>query len=285
MRLAILTVEAPNQAALCRKVGAVCDLAGIVLSRNIPTRPHARRLRRFLNRIEGRVVGRPFVQAWHAVQHRFHEVAPRFPEVPMLRVPNVNDARTVAWLARLSPELVLVSGTNLVGQVIREWASSRGGALNLHTGLSPYVKGGPDCTNWCLAEGTFHLIGNTVLWLDAGIDSGPILATELTPLTGRESLPDLHWAVMTHAHDLCVRSIQALGEGRPVARIPQDTIAAGRLLVSADWNARAMRRALRNFHSQFTPARLSSEPFLRQRAAVTTIQLPAPAAAQPRGHA
>lgn len=285
MRLALLTVDVPNQAALARKLTAVCELAGVALSANASTVPSLRRVRRFLNRVEGRLAGRPFVRSWHAMQRRFAEQAGGWPEAPVLRVQNINDPRTVAWLTSLRPDVVLVSGTNLVGPAILAWGASCRGMINLHTGLSPYVKGGPDCTNWCLAEGVFHLIGNTVLWLDAGIDSGPILATELTPLTGRESLPDLHWAVMTHAHDLCVRSIQALGEGRPVARIPQDTIAAGRLLVSADWNARAMRRALQNFHSQFTPARLSSEPFLRQRAAVTTIQLPAPAAAQPRGHA
>ena len=274
MRLAILTTDAPNQAALCRMVQPTCELVGIVLSRNIPTRPRARRLRRFLNRIEGRWAGRPFVRSWHAMQRRFHELAPQFPEVPTLRVPNINDAQTVATLEHWNPDLVLVSGTNLVGPAIREWAvSHRRGLINLHTGLSPYVKGGPDCTNWCLAEGTVHLIGNTVLWLDAGVDSGPILATELTPLTGHETLEQLHWNVMTHAHDLCRRAMQALTAKQVVPRIPQEQIADGRTFSSLEWNARAMRRAWTNFHRDITAERIQSRAFQERCASVKTFPL------------
>lgn len=309
MRLVILTVEAPNQAALCHTVEPACELVGVVLSRNIPTRHRARRLRRLLNRLEGRLVGRPYVHAWHVVQRRFHELAPRFPEVPTLQVPNVNDAKTVRWLEHLNPDLVLVSGTTLVGQTIRDWAASRGGIIpppaarpigplrretveaeplvravgggiiNLHTGLSPYVKGGPDCTNWCLAEGAFHLIGNTVLWLDAGIDSGPILATEQTVLSGQESLVELHWKVMTHAHDLCMRAVQAVAAGQQVPRIPQERIAEGRTFSSLDWNGRAMRRAWRNFRRDFSAELVRSRPFQELRTRVKTFPLiPRPAA-------
>lgn len=203
----------------------------------------------------------------------------------MLRVPNINDARTVAWLDRLSPELVLVSGTNLVGQAIRDWAASRGGIINLHTGLSPYVKGGPDCTNWCLAEGAFHLIGNTVLWLDAGIDSGPILATEQTVLSGQESLAELHWKVMTHAHDLCVRAVQALAAGRETPRIPQERVAGGRTFSSLDWNGRAMRRAWRNFRRDFSAELVRSRPFQELRTRVQTFPLLAPIVQRPDGTA
>lgn len=273
MRLAILTTDAPNQAALCRKVEPLCEVVGIVLSRNIPQHPRPQRLRRWLNRVEGRCVGTPFVRSWQAMQRRFHDAAARFPEAPTLRVPNINDAQTLTMLERWQPDLILVSGTNLVGSAIRRRASSGRGIINLHTGLSPYVKGGPDCTNWCLAQGAFHLIGNTVLWLDAGVDSGPILATETTPLTGRETLEQLHWKVMTHAHDLCARAIQALAAGVRVPRIPQEEIASGRTFSSLEWNGRAMRRAWTHFRRDFTAAYFRSETFQRLRAGVNVFPL------------
>jgi len=37
---------------------------------------------------------------------------------------------------------------------------------------------------WCLAKNWLHLIGNTVMWIDPGIDSGDLLSTERTPLDG-----------------------------------------------------------------------------------------------------
>src|SRR5207253_2541544 len=126
---------------------------------------------------------------------------PRFPDVPLVRVRNINDTATREFLQQLRPDLVTVAGTNMVGPTLLAEASEGRGVVNLHTGLSPYVKGGPNCTNWCLAEGTFHLIGNTVMWLDPGIDTGRIIASERTPLAGDEDLAELHWKVMEHAHD------------------------------------------------------------------------------------
>jgi folate-dependent phosphoribosylglycinamide formyltransferase PurN len=91
----------------------------------------------------------------------------------MIRTLNVNDPITLQFLEETRAELVLVSSTTLVGKDIINWAEARMGILNLHTGLSPYINGGPNCANWCLAEMQFHLIGNTVHWVDRGVDSGP----------------------------------------------------------------------------------------------------------------
>lgn len=274
MRIAVLTVEAPNQAALCWKLTGHGELVGIVLSRNRVRRRLAQRLRLLGNRLEGRLVGRPFVRAWHDLQRRYRERYPSFPAVRTLRVANVNARQTIRFLEAGAPELVLVSGTNLIGPSLIGWADRRGIRLiNLHTGLSPHVKGGPDCTNWCLAEGAFLSIGSTVLWLDAGIDSGPVLTSERTPLTGEESLLELHERVMEHAQDLCVRAVRALASGRPVPRIPQEHLAPGRTFRSAQWDGRAIRRAWRTFSRDFTPERFHDAAFRQQTAEPAVVPL------------
>ena len=271
MKVAILTVEAPNQAALCWKLSTHCELSGLVFSRNRVRRPMARRLRLFSNRLQGRLVGSPFIRVWQQLQQRYRQRYPFFPDIPILRVDNINDPRTSGFLEAAAPEVILVSGTNLVGRALIEWAAARNIALiNLHTGLSPYVKGGPDCTNWCLAEGAFLSIGSTVLWLDAGIDSGPILTSERAPLTGRESLLQLHERVMEHAHDLCVRAVRALAAGQAVPRIPQERIASGRTFRAAQWDARAIRRAWRAFTRDFSP---SHPAFQRGTAGIALVPL------------
>lgn len=253
MKVVILTGDQPNQAALCHKLAAHCDVAAIVLSENIPKKqpPAARRARLFFNRATGRLVGRPFITVWRELQATYRQRYPQFPTAPQVRVRNVNDEATLETLRQHDPDLVIVSGTNLVGKRVIEAAGRRLGVINMHTGISPYVKGGPNCTNWCLAEATFHLIGTTVMWLDAGIDTGRIIATEQTPLEGSETLVDLHWKVMEHAHDLYVRAIRRLAQGEQVPSIPQASIDEGRTFYTVEWGALAMLRARLNFRTKY----------------------------------
>jgi methionyl-tRNA formyltransferase len=273
MRIVLLAGVGPEQAALCHKLSTQVDITGVVVSRNVPKRSPRRRVRLRANRILGRVVGRPFLEAWWQLQREYARLYPDLPPVPRIRVENVNDPETLNFLRDRKPDAVLVSGTNLVGRAIVDWAFSRRGILNLHTGLSPYVKGGPNCTNWCFAEGAFHLIGSTVMWLDTGIDSGPILTTARPKLSGSESLSEVHWNVMEHAHCLCVQAVSTLASGRHVPRVPQDEIAPGRTYYSAEWNARAMLRAWRNFKRCYNPRVLASPEYLLHCAQVTLVPL------------
>lgn len=235
-----------NQRALCHKLAGAIDLRAIVLSRNVPKRAKTRRERveSLLLRAQNRIFGRPFARAWASLQATYDARFPDWPDVERVAVRNVNDPETLEVLARIQPDLVIVSGTNLVGRAVIEAGQRGRGIVNLHTGISPYVKGGPNCTNWCLATRRFDLIGNTIMWLDLGIDTGALVATERTPLTGREpTLDALHLAVMEHAHDLYVRSVKAIAAGRAVARHPQSAIGEGHTYYTRDWNAQAIVRA------------------------------------------
>jgi methionyl-tRNA formyltransferase len=246
MRVLVLTTDQPNQAALVRRLGEACEVVGVVLSANVPRRPRRHGARRWANRIAERTVGPPFTRAWSRMLARYAREGD-FPDLPRLEVANVNDAPVLGAIDDLVPDLVAVSGTNLVGESVIDAAARRRGIVNLHTGISPFVKGGPNCTNWCLARGWFHLIGNSVMWLDCGIDSGNLIASERTPLTGNENVEELHWKVMQHAYDLYVRAIAAIAADRPVPDVPQDLIGRGTTFYNADWTALQMLRARWNF--------------------------------------
>lgn len=251
MKVVILTNNQGNQKALCNKIAAQCEVAAIVLSENIPRRkPSAfKRAQMFANRIASRTAGRAFVQVWFEMQSEYNDWFQGFPNVPIIKVKNVNDSATVEALMKFAPALTVVSGTNLVGKNVIK--ASTKGIVNLHTGISPYVKGGPNCTNWCLSKNWFHLIGSTVMWLDLGIDTGNIIATEQAPLNGNENLFELHWKVMEHAHDLYTRAIKKIILGKQVPSIPQKMIAEGKNFYSVNWNGAKMRRALKNFHNNY----------------------------------
>lgn len=253
-RALILTTLQPNQVALVEKLRRECDVVGVVSSSNLPVGASRRRpARRLVNAVASRTVGRPFVEAWWALQAHYAERHGRdfSGSAPVIEVPNVNDSATVTAIHELRPDLVIVSGTNIVRSPIISAMRESIGIVNLHTGISPYVKGGPNCTNWCLAKRWFDLIGNTIMWLDEGVDSGALIATERTPLTGDESLKELHVRVMDHAHDLYARAIRALTAGRTVPRVPQDAIGSGETFHNAQWTALQMWRARSNFRTHY----------------------------------
>ncbi len=250
MKAVILTGNQGNQRALCHKIAKVCDVAAIVVSGNVPRRKPTltKKIGSLVNRVTGRLAGREFVETWLRMLHEYDAQFSAFPDVPIVRVENVNDAATLRMLEKYAPDLTIVSGTNLVGKKVI--GASRK-IVNLHTGISPYVKGGPNCTNWCLAKNWFHLIGNTVMWLDAGIDTGKIIATEQTLLDGRETLFELHWKVMEHAHDLYVRAVRQIADDAQIPAVSQDEIATGALFYTADWNVSAQLAALKNFRENY----------------------------------
>lgn len=253
MKVVILTGNQSNQKALCNKIAEVCEVSAIVLSENIPRRKPttSRRTQILLNRFYNRLFGRPFVSTWYEMLDKYDKQFPDFPDVPIIKVKNVNDQDTINALKSFAPNLTVVSGTNLVRKKVIKETEIGKGIVNLHTGISPYVKGGPNCTNWCLAKNWFHLIGNTIMWLDAGIDTGKIIATEQTPLDGDETLFQLHWKVMQHAHGLYIRALKQIASGRKIPSVSQNEIAEGTTFYNADWNRFQIRKALKNFKNNY----------------------------------
>ncbi len=275
MKVVILTGNQPHQKGLCNKIAEVCDVGAIVLSQNIPRKQpsFSKRIQLFANRVGNVLIGSSFKKTWFQVLDEYERRFPNYPDAPVVNVTNVNDKETLDTLEKYTPDLVVVSGTNLVGKQIIEKSKNRFKIVNLHTGLSPYVKGGPNCTNWCLATRSFHLIGNTVMWIDAGIDTGSIIATEQTPLDGTESLFDLHWKVMQHGDDLYVRVLKKLAEGEQLASVPQNSIAEGQTFYTKDWNGLAMRRSLVNFRKYYAAYFADKHEQQRQQAQLRLFPL------------
>src|SRR4051812_28249548 len=134
MRVVILTNRQGNQVALANKISKVADVAGVVFSRNIPKRkpPAAKRAKLFVNAIAGRTVGRQFVDIWFEMQRKYNSLFPGVPTSDVTEVRNINDAETSNTIERLEPDLVVVSGTNLVGRRLIEAAQKGLGIVNLH---------------------------------------------------------------------------------------------------------------------------------------------------------
>lgn len=266
MRVLALVNAQSTQKALCTKFAEEFDLVGVVVSENKPRkRSKAFSYRRVLNAVAGRTLGSPLTSAWRALVNRYAASYRDFPtQAEKTPVSNVNDAETIAACEELRPDVVVVSGTNLLSAktITALHERSRFGVLNLHTGISPYVKGGPNCTNWCLAKGWFHLIGSTVMWIDPGVDSGDIVATERTALSGEETLKELHWKVMEHAHGLYLASVRKLGTSpEMVPRISQASLGPRHTFKNHEFSAMEMLSAEANFYRKYSRKTFESQEY------------------------
>jgi methionyl-tRNA formyltransferase len=91
----------------------------------------------------------------------------------LVEVPHVNHPEVVALAERLQPDVIAVFGTSLIRGALL--GRGRFGMFNLHGGLSPRYRGA-DCTFWALYNGEPDQVGCTLHRIDAGIDTGTLIA-------------------------------------------------------------------------------------------------------------
>jgi methionyl-tRNA formyltransferase len=110
-------------------------------------------------------------------------------------VPSVSDPQTLALAEQLEPEVICVFGTSLIRGPLLE----RFTLMNLHGGLSPEYRGA-DCTFWALYNGEPDKVGCTLHYIDAGIDTGRLIAHVCPEFrTGDDELTLFWRAVMDSA--------------------------------------------------------------------------------------
>jgi methionyl-tRNA formyltransferase len=251
LKIVIWCGAAANQKALANKIAAKFDVAGIVIDTH-SGKKKKKNLFQLPSILWDRFRFQKIYSAWRNLMSYNENKFPNWPDSPHLKVSNINDKETETFTSQLQPDLIIVSGTSLIKEPLISIPASIG-IINLHTGLSPYVKGGPNCTNWCIANNTFHLVGNTIMWLNAGIDAGNIITTETVNVKSAADLNEAHQLVMDHAHELFLRAIDYLSETEPPYNsVPQSSIDKGQLYLTKMWTAAKKKDLLRNWKNRKT---------------------------------
>ncbi len=253
MKIILLCSSQSNQKALANKLHSRFILDKIIITSSANKKSESlsiKKIKNILNKILSSLFTLfKFRRMWFGMLSYYSKRYPNFPINPELIVDDINDKRVEQIIDDSKPELVIVSGTNLLKNKLISKIHNYGKVMNLHTGISPYLKGGPDCTNWCLFLKEFSLIGNTIMWIDKGIDSGNIITTEQTNLTGKESLVDLKIKTMNHGHDLYIRAIDRFYNNKPLQNIPQSSLSPNRLFLSKHWGLKEQIIALFNYYA------------------------------------
>jgi len=262
MKIAIFTNDCPIQIALVNKINEHVDVDTVFLAKNRieKTKKRKNKYIYYFLRLVRIPFELPLRMAWDDLKKRYKEQYIEIPKkVTQYYVNNINDESVIKYVKNTKPKLIIVSATTMLkADIISEASKVNCLILNLHTGISPYIKGGPNCTNWCLATNNY-LIGNTVMVLDSGIDSGAIIATELTTLTGTESLSELHYRVMEHGFELYIKVINSfVKKNMSFNPIKQAEISTkGDLYLTQDWTIWQVVKAYYNFKVNY-PKQFSS---------------------------
>jgi folate-dependent phosphoribosylglycinamide formyltransferase PurN len=252
----LLTSGSPWQRALADRLATEesLRLVGIVIQSKPKSMRWDRVTRTFLRRpglpgkkiITRLVLGRVIKEIAAAELEWFGESgqALEWPDVPLLGVQDINANEVVTFLENQEPDIGAVSGTRMIKAPIFA-VNPPDGLLNLHTGLSPYLKGGPNCTLWALSGQQPELIGATIHVLDPGIDSGDILLTEFTPLESTDTLGRAVSRTVAHGHEMYLRVLRAIAKGEPVAGVRQAELGEGRTYFNREWGPVHLWRASR----------------------------------------
>ena len=136
---------------------------------------------------------------------------------PVLQPPKLRHPDAIEAILALRPEVALLAD---YGQIVPPpLLDLRHGALNLHPSALPRYRGAAPVPATILGGDPSTAV--TLMRMDPGLDTGPIVAQEAVPLDGTESAPALEAHLAEVAANLLERSIGPWLAG-DLAAIPQE---------------------------------------------------------------
>ncbi|MBM3942601.1 MAG: methionyl-tRNA formyltransferase [SAR202 cluster bacterium] len=139
--------------------------------------------------------------------------------LPMFQPPTLRSARAQAELGALQPDVIVVAayGLLLPPAVLDTPAH---GCLNLHPSLLPKYRG-PSPVVTAILEGD-SVTGATLMLLDEGMDTGPILAQREHPIGPEDTAQTLTASLFALGADLLLENLPLWTSGQLTPR-PQDS--------------------------------------------------------------
>jgi folate-dependent phosphoribosylglycinamide formyltransferase PurN len=122
---------------------------------------------------------------------------------------SINDQYYVDLIQEAKPEIIVVMGTCMIGRKI---ISSAPHVLNIHTGLSPYYRGG-NTNLWPIIENDYGFFGVTIHEMSLGIDSGDIIYTAQPEVYPNDTFGRINCRCIKIGTNLMVRAIQQIEKG------------------------------------------------------------------------
>lgn len=180
-----------------------------------------RRIRRLgLFRVAGQVafglaakVIRPLYRRREQKLQAEHGLNPRPIASDLIHVSSVNDDQTIEILRTLGAKVIVVSQTRIVARRVLEAVPAT--FINIHTGIIPQYRG-LHGAYWALINGDRENCGVSVHVVDAGVDTGPIIAQARIKPSGSDSYFTYHWLQLAAALPLLIGAVKDALSGQLV---------------------------------------------------------------------
>ena len=170
---------------VARWLSSWAHLTGVVVIRE-PGKVLARRLRRELHRVgPARLLDVLAFRLFYRLRHASDDGRwlaaqldalkakyPATPTAPRVEVASPNSAESRDFIQAAAPDLVIALCKNILAE--RVFSIARYGTVVFHPGICPEYRNAHGCF-WALASGDRDHVGMTVLKIDKGIDTGPVL--------------------------------------------------------------------------------------------------------------
>jgi methionyl-tRNA formyltransferase len=131
--------------------------------------------------------------------------------LPVLQPPKAREENFISQLRALQPDLIaVVAYGHILPPAILDLP--RFGCLNVHTSLLPKYRGAAPI-QWAIANGETET-GVTVMKMDAGMDTGPILTQKRTPISPEDDSATLHHRLAQLGAELLLETIPDYVSGK-----------------------------------------------------------------------
>ena len=174
-------------------------------------------------------------------------------QLPVLQPARARDEQLIAGLRELKPDLTVVVA---YGQILPPGILDlpRFGCLNVHTSLLPKYRGAAPI-QWAIANGDVET-GVTIMKMDAGLDTGPMVSQRRTAILPADDSVTLHDRLAQLGAELLVQTIPdfVAGKIQPVPQPAEGGCYAAKIKKEdghIDWNLPA--ETIRNRLRAFTP--------------------------------
>ena len=166
--------------------------------------------------------------------------------IPCRTVDNHNSPDCGERLSAYGPDLLVLGGTRILRPSIL--AIPPQGTINAHPGLLPQLRGSSS-VGWALYKDL--PVGSTVHYVDAGIDTGPILLRRQLAVRRGESYEQIVRRVLALSGNLMAEALEGLVEGALQAS-PQDPAMGETLrVIPLELLAAAKQRLAEGSYSHF----------------------------------
>ena len=131
----------------------------------------------------------------------------------------------------LAPNLIVVAA---FGQILPQplLKIPQHGCLNVHTSLLPKYRGAAPI-QWAIINGESET-GVTIMKMDAGLDTGPIVSRESTPIDSSDNAATLHDRLAVIGGRLLTRTIPDFVSGRLMPKAQPDGATYARKITKED---------------------------------------------------